>query len=191
MNGSLATAVIGGTVGDTLALLALLLSITLVSDLVATGHRSSRKLIRDVTICTTLLGVIEATIWSLTFHNAYDAPGSWCWTCAPLLDALGEITENMLTMVLLGSSLGLVIGITRRPLRRFLYRRFYLRSAHWRELRHAWWQRHPDAFCIRCWTRAYEHHADLHHLTYARIGHELDTDLAPIHRTCHIQQHGH
>lgn len=64
-------------------------------------------------------------------------------------------------------------------LRRWYYRRFYLRSAHWRLFRQAWWERHPHAHCAVCGHTGGR--MALHHRSYKRLGHELDNDVEAVH----------
>ena len=209
MNGSLATAILGGMVGDTLALLALAMSSAISFRLVISRRLPTRSRLTRVALFTCVLGIVEATVWSLTFRNAYDMPGSWCWTCNLILDALGEITENVLAMLLLGASLGVAAAMLtsfvlptinrllrsrsfRHIIQQQAYRRCYLRSAHWRRFRASWWQAHPHATCMVCHGgRVPGDPLDLHHVTYARRGHELFTDVRPVHRSEHKLIHGH
>jgi hypothetical protein len=76
-----------------------------------------------------------------------------------------------------------------RPSRRQWYRTEYLKSEHWRTFRNQWWQHHPHAVCTMC--HGPRHPMDLHHLTYRRLGHEKETDVTPVHRSCHVAIHGH
>jgi 5-methylcytosine-specific restriction endonuclease McrA len=61
----------------------------------------------------------------------------------------------------------------------------YLRSAVWlhrrrRALNRARWR------CEQCGSW---HRLEVHHLTYARVGAELDTDLTVLCRPCHRRRH--
>lgn len=66
------------------------------------------------------------------------------------------------------------------------YRACYLRSPHWLALRARWWRAHPDATCLHC---GCGHPLDLHHITYARVGHERLDDLVPLCRIGHDLAH--
>jgi uncharacterized protein CbrC (UPF0167 family) len=57
-----------------------------------------------------------------------------------------------------------------------------LKSDHWQQFRREWWIGHPGAACAFCGMGG---PMDLHHLTYERIGHELWSDVVPVHRSCH------
>lgn len=72
--------------------------------------------------------------------------------------------------------------------RQRVYRTEYLHSEHWRQFRHEWWLRHPEAGCVDCGRR--EHPLDLHHVTYLRRGRERDDDVVPVCRRCHDARHG-
>ena len=69
--------------------------------------------------------------------------------------------------------------------RRWKYRR-YLRSPHWQALRKKILKR-ADYKCEKC-----RRHVplDVHHLTYARRGHEDMADLQALCRSCHQKAHG-
>lgn len=62
----------------------------------------------------------------------------------------------------------------------------YLQSAHWKRLR-AKVIKAAGGRCITCGTDA---HITVHHLTYARLGHEEPEDLQVLCRTCHGTLHG-
>ena len=81
--------------------------------------------------------------------------------------------------------------------RRYWYRRFYLRSEHWRKLR-------ADIIadrdrCEKCGSRGdipyYPNYTttarilDVHHLTYIRMWHEKPEDLRVLCRKCHNKEH--
>lgn len=66
------------------------------------------------------------------------------------------------------------------------YDAVYLRTPHWRGLRAAVLERDP--MCRGCGVRASE---NVHHLTYARLGCELLTDLVGYCRPCHERAHAH
>lgn len=57
----------------------------------------------------------------------------------------------------------------------------YMQSEDWRERRREWysggWYR-----CVCCWRHG---RLELHHVTYRRLGRELDKDLLPLCRGCH------
>ena len=78
----------------------------------------------------------------------------------------------------------------RKLSRREWYRGTYLESEHWVAFRSGWWARHQGARCAR---RGLFHRCggslDLHHLTYARVGHELDGDVEPLCRSRHDRAH--
>jgi hypothetical protein len=67
------------------------------------------------------------------------------------------------------------------------YRKCYLPGEHWRTFRGAWWAAHPSARCLTC---GRGHPLDLHHLTYARRGHEQFSDVIPLCRADHELAHG-
>ena len=60
--------------------------------------------------------------------------------------------------------------------------RAYLKSEHWRNFRTAYFAEHYCA-CSKCETS--EGAIQLHHLTYARIGMELFSDVVPVCAKCH------
>lgn len=70
-------------------------------------------------------------------------------------------------------------------LRRRAYRTLYLRSRHWRRARQAAIQR-TGGKCADCGSRQ---RLDVHHLTYARLGHESPGDLQVLCRYCHAERH--
>jgi hypothetical protein len=62
----------------------------------------------------------------------------------------------------------------------------YLQSTAWAKKRRRLITNNADADCYCCHTsHSYETPLDLHHLTYERLGNELDTDLVPVCRKCH------
>ena len=61
----------------------------------------------------------------------------------------------------------------------------YVRSSEWAEMRAAWYGRNARA-CRRCGER---NRIELHHATYERLGRELDADLVPLCRSCHLEFH--
>ena len=69
--------------------------------------------------------------------------------------------------------------------RRWKYRR-YLRSPHWIEMRKKILKR-AGYKCEKCHRHA---PLDVHHLTYARRGHEDMGDLQALCRPCHQKAHG-
>jgi len=71
--------------------------------------------------------------------------------------------------------------------RRFWYRRFYLRSKHWREIRFIKLSS-VGYRCEKCMTHS-ERGYDVHHLTYANIWHEKLSDLQVLCRHCHKLEH--
>jgi 5-methylcytosine-specific restriction endonuclease McrA len=73
----------------------------------------------------------------------------------------------------------------RRLVRRWQYRR-YLRSAHWQKTRLDAVRR-AGYRCERCGAGG---RLEVHHRTYARIGHERPGDLAALCRSCHRAAHG-
>lgn len=86
--------------------------------------------------------------------------------------------------------------LARRDARRAAFRRRYERyinSPRWWRRRERWLTDHLDyagrppvcAICDRNWTLA----DDLHHITYATLGHERHQDLVPMCRTCHEDLH--
>ena len=72
--------------------------------------------------------------------------------------------------------------------------RAWMASAAWLGHRRAWAERQLEAHgtepvcqvCLAPWSLR---HGDLHHRSYARLGHEADTDLVPLCRACHGQLH--
>ena len=81
-----------------------------------------------------------------------------------------------------------------RRLQRRLAYRDYMTSFAWLARRERWaaeWTAHHDAEprCVVCggpWSLARD---DLHHRSYARLGHEAHGDLAPLCRPCHRKVH--
>lgn len=69
----------------------------------------------------------------------------------------------------------------------------YLASPRWQARRQAWLRRYlashgTEPLCVVCgkpWTLD----DDLHHASYANLGHEPDEDLIPIDRDCHEALH--
>jgi hypothetical protein len=61
----------------------------------------------------------------------------------------------------------------------------YMRSDEWREMRAGWFGRNARA-CRRC---GEQHLVELHHATYEHLGRELDADLVPLCRSCHMEFH--
>lgn len=72
--------------------------------------------------------------------------------------------------------------------RRYWYRKFYLRSRHWREIRFIKFGAVGYA-CEVCRIKPYNGTHDVHHLTYARIWHERLNDLKVLCRKCHKLEH--
>ena len=62
----------------------------------------------------------------------------------------------------------------------------YLASPAWRARRAAFVATHGALRCAACGSGE---RADLHHLTYERLGAELDADLTPLCRRCHEAVH--
>jgi hypothetical protein len=65
------------------------------------------------------------------------------------------------------------------------YRNVYLRSEHWQALRRAKLRQ-----CPRCYMCNSRQHIDVHHLSYANLGHEILPELMTLCRTCHQIEHG-
>jgi hypothetical protein len=69
----------------------------------------------------------------------------------------------------------------------------HLASPRWQARRRAWLRRYharhgTDPACVVCgkpWTLE----GDLHHASYANLGHERDTELVPMCRSCHEALH--
>jgi len=61
----------------------------------------------------------------------------------------------------------------------------YINSPEWRARRKTYFQKHPP-ICARCKTGEHIH---LHHMTYDRLGEELDVDMVPLCEPCHDQVH--
>ncbi len=62
----------------------------------------------------------------------------------------------------------------------------YTRSPEWRARRAVYFRRYKVSTCAACGASGL---LDLHHLTYARVGEELDTDLTAVCRSCHFSLH--
>lgn len=65
----------------------------------------------------------------------------------------------------------------------------YLQTDHWIEVRNwirEWW----NYTCQRCGNKREGRHLNVHHLTYARRGHEHDEDLELLCGDCHQKEHG-
>lgn len=78
-----------------------------------------------------------------------------------------------------------------KDLRSLDYRAEYLASEHWKATRRAALRR-VGYCCQHCGLRVepdQRWRLDVHHLTYARLGAELDTDLEVICRACHQKEH--
>lgn len=90
--------------------------------------------------------------------------------------ALGEVSAY----------LGYVSGREQRSSE--VYRAIYLNSPHWRSRRLVALQK-ADWTCAGCGLRS--RRLDVHHLTYERIGQELDEDLEVNCRACHEKEHAH
>ena len=76
-----------------------------------------------------------------------------------------------------------------RARRRAEYRA-WMGSAAWLERRRAWAEAHGTGpACQVCGAPWSLSHGDLHHRSYARLGHEADVDLVPLCRSCHGQLH--
>lgn len=73
----------------------------------------------------------------------------------------------------------------RWPLRRWWYRRFYLKSRHWKQLRGDVMRR-ADFTCEVKNCHTFGYNLDVHHITYAHIGHEPLEELVYICRPHHI-----
>lgn len=63
----------------------------------------------------------------------------------------------------------------------------YMRSSHWARRKAAYFQTH-DRSCVVC---GIEDRIHLHHLTYERLGCELDDDLRPLCEKHHAAAHEH
>ena len=84
----------------------------------------------------------------------------------------------------LSYSRGEMFAHLRGVYRRWQYRR-YLRSPHWQTMRRKVLRR-AGYECERCHRKA---PLDVHHLTYARRGHENMSDLQALCRHCHKEAH--
>lgn len=119
--------------------------------------------------------------------------------CSRVVAGLVKYLHGPLDGALIAITLGLLLAPAwlfhrsfRRLAYRWWYRHIYLRSRHWARFKLAWWSSHQGtAPCFVCNQVAKQHYADLHHLSYANIGHERFSDVAAIHRHCHISTHGH
>lgn len=70
----------------------------------------------------------------------------------------------------------------------------YMTSPTWFARRRRWVAEHQmttggDPACVVCGEVWSEHHGDLHHRSYARLGHEDFSDLLPLCRSCHEHLH--
>lgn len=65
------------------------------------------------------------------------------------------------------------------------YRNEYLHSKHWRKTRNRALAR-SNFSCQQCGSHQ---RLQVHHLTYAHIGHELDSDLKVLCNNCHRKVH--
>jgi len=65
------------------------------------------------------------------------------------------------------------------------YRDGYLKSDHWQRVRKAKLKQ-AGYRCEKCGAKE---RLDIHHLTYARLGHERMSDLKTLCRGCHTVQH--
>lgn len=79
---------------------------------------------------------------------------------------------------------GIIWALFRRPRGPVVYAD-YIKSPAWAQRRKAYFWRHPRR-CAACGTGQ---HIDLHHHTYARLGHEHDNDLVPLCRRDHDLVH--
>ncbi len=61
----------------------------------------------------------------------------------------------------------------------------YLQSRHWQEFRRRYRESRFPQVCKECGNENYQ----LHHLTYANLGHEELTDVSPLCRKCHRNLH--
>lgn len=61
----------------------------------------------------------------------------------------------------------------------------YLRSDHWSDMKDRYKARWPDMKCLGCADRS----AEMHHVSYDRLGDEGLRDLIPLCRTCHSDMH--
>ena len=62
----------------------------------------------------------------------------------------------------------------------------YLQSEHWQQKRTRILQKRGK----RCEVCGIQHRLQVHHLTYARLGNELDSDLKVLCWACHEREHG-
>lgn len=74
---------------------------------------------------------------------------------------------------------------TLRRLRQEEYKR-YLQTDHWKQTR-AEALRRANYTCNDCGSKS---NLQVHHLTYARRGHERQSDLVVVCRNCHKKRHG-
>lgn len=78
---------------------------------------------------------------------------------------------------------------TGRRMTREEYREVYLESPEWRAIRGLAIER-AGRRCADCGLKDEStHNLDAHHLTYARLGHELLADLVVVCRRCHNERH--
>lgn len=63
----------------------------------------------------------------------------------------------------------------------------FLASATWKKRRARFYKDHPDRFCALCDGQNLP--LEIHHLSYNRLGHERDEDLAFLCRSCHDSFH--
>lgn len=80
----------------------------------------------------------------------------------------------------------LIFRLIRHWNRRHRYRIHYLHGHHWVDFRRAYWRANPHRGCFVC---GCGHPLDLHHVTYARVGHEQFSDVIPLCRAHHDDAH--
>jgi 5-methylcytosine-specific restriction endonuclease McrA len=68
------------------------------------------------------------------------------------------------------------------------YAKRYMRSKRWKETRNRILLT-TGGCCARCGVNRDRYKVDVHHLTYARLGAELDADLMPLCYRCHGTVH--
>jgi hypothetical protein len=76
-----------------------------------------------------------------------------------------------------------------RLARRFWYRRVYLKSNSWLKFR-AMILYERSHTCQKCGKKRLPFQLNVHHLTYARVGHERREDVQLLCIWCHAKEHG-
>lgn len=120
---------VANTIPDALTLLAMIAAgviayLVMTRGATYTAHTVARWPVttraRNIAAAVTVFAFAQSFLWLWIvdhFMYQYDYPGTWCWTCSPILDALGETTENCLWCALFGVMVGTLAGIVVRSVR--------------------------------------------------------------------------